>query len=66
MFIQLVAYRNYDAGVNEIIQYSNWESNFLNLEHFLSTIQVKGGHGNEAIEIALYHSLKEHEKNKIS
>ncbi|CAF3880850.1 unnamed protein product [Rotaria sordida] len=46
---------------NEILQASAWETKANNLRAFMNTIGPKGGMGAEAIEIGLWHAVKESE-----
>lgn len=57
--IQIVAYRNYDCDAADICEFSEWSSNHSSLQSFLQSVKVKGGWGNEAIEIALQHAYLE-------
>ncbi|CAF1394740.1 unnamed protein product [Adineta steineri] len=64
--IQFVVYRNYCCPENKILQHSPWETKPDNLRAFMNTINVEGGLGNEAIEIALWHANKENERENIT
>ena len=64
--LQFVVYRNYCCRENMILQNSPWETKPDNLRAFMSTINVAGGLGNEAIEIGLWHANKEYERDEIS
>ena len=64
--LQFVVYRNYCCRENMILQNSPWESKPDNLRAFMSTINVAGGLGNEAIEVGLWHANKEYERDEIT
>ncbi|CAF5146850.1 unnamed protein product, partial [Rotaria sp. Silwood1] len=59
--MQIVIYRNYNSRENEILQASAWETKPNNLRAFMNTVGPKGGMGAEAIEIGLWHAVKESE-----
>ncbi|CAF2770029.1 unnamed protein product [Rotaria sp. Silwood2] len=59
--MQIVIYRNYNSRENEILQASAWETKPNNLRSFMNTVGPKGGMGAEAIEIGLWHAVKESE-----
>eukprot|EP00043_Microstomoeca_roanoka_P004303 m.48881 g.48881 ORF g.48881 m.48881 type:complete len:2810 (-) comp12432_c0_seq1:42-8471(-) len=63
--IQIVAFRNYNSPAQELLQVSGWEQNPLNLRQFLSSLQVAGGWGREAIEVALQRANKEENVSQI-
>eukprot|EP00052_Salpingoeca_macrocollata_P025734 m.234579 g.234579 ORF g.234579 m.234579 type:complete len:2885 (+) comp22475_c0_seq2:54-8708(+) len=64
--IKFVCYRNYNSSAAEILEESPWEADPANLRHFLEGIDVKGGWGNEAVEVGLWHAFEESEKGKIN
>jgi hypothetical protein len=64
--IQFVAYRNYNSDPTMILEVSPWESTALKLLDFISKIEVDGGWGNEAIEVALHHVNEEHDKTPVT
>ncbi len=64
--LQFVVYRNYNCKAEYLLQYSPWESDPDNLRQFMQTIKPRGGMGNEAIEIGLWHVNEELEKGSIS
>lgn len=64
--IQLVMYRNYCCREDQILQSSPWETKPDNLRGFMNTIDVRGGLGNEAIEIGLWHANQEHQREGIT
>ncbi|CAF4833495.1 unnamed protein product [Rotaria sp. Silwood2] len=64
--IQFVAYRNYNSVQDKIFQFSPWETRADNLRAFMNTINVKGGWGNEAVEIGLWHANKENQRENIT
>ncbi|CAF3697929.1 unnamed protein product [Rotaria sp. Silwood1] len=65
--MQIAIYRNYNSKANKILQTSSWETKASNLRAFMNTIHPEGGWGNEAIEIGLWHAVKESEmQNSIS
>ncbi len=53
--LQFAVYRNYNCTADELLQYSEWESDPAKLRQFLSAVGPEGGWGNEAIEIGLWH-----------
>jgi hypothetical protein len=57
--LQFAVYRNYSNDSNTILEYSPWESKSENLRKFMDKIGPKGGMGNEAIEIGLWHANQE-------
>jgi hypothetical protein len=60
--VQFVVYRNYNSPINEILQFSPWESSASNLQKFIDTVKPAGGWGEEALEVALHHANLEAEK----
>jgi hypothetical protein len=65
--MQIAIYRNYNSEENKILQASSWETKASNLRVFMNTIRSEGGWGQEAIEIGLWHAVKESEmQNSVS
>ena len=65
--MQFAVYRDYDCLTDGLLQYSPWETKPENLRKFMETITARGGGDyEEAIEIGLWHSNNENEKNEIS
>jgi hypothetical protein len=65
--MQICVYRDYDCGLNDILQVSSWENRPEDLRNFLTKIVARGGDDiPEAIEIGLQHAYKEHEKSSLS
>ena len=64
--IQFVVFRNYNSTADSILQASPWESQPDNLRSFLGTVGPEGGWGNEAIEIALMHAVKEAKNRTVT
>ena len=64
--LQFVTYRNYNCTADMLLQYSAWEHQSTNLVEFMSTVTAQGGWGNEAIEIGLYHAVREHKAKPIT
>ncbi|CAF2548255.1 unnamed protein product [Rotaria sp. Silwood2] len=64
--IQFVVYRNYCCVEDKILQSSPLETKADHLRAFMSSINVEGGLGNEAIEIGLQHSNSENEREAIT
>ncbi|UJR17604.1 hypothetical protein I4U23_004500 [Adineta vaga] len=64
--LQFVVYRNYNSSHDKLLQSSPWETKPHHLRAFMSTIDVDGGWGNEAIEIGFWHANKEHEREPIT
>jgi hypothetical protein len=65
--MQLAVYRDYDCGLSEILVSSAWQSKPTNLRHFIQNIRAYGGGDREeAIEIGLWHAVKESEAGGIS
>ncbi|CAF3095788.1 unnamed protein product [Rotaria sp. Silwood2] len=65
--MQIAIYRNYNSKENKILQASSWETKASHLRAFMNTISSEGGWGHEAIEIGLWHAVKESEmQNSIS
>ncbi|CAF2001897.1 unnamed protein product [Rotaria magnacalcarata] len=59
--MQFTIYRNYNCAENKILQISPWNTKGSSLRAFMNTIGPEGGLGNEAIEIGLWHAVKESE-----
>eukprot|EP01035_Chromulina_nebulosa_P022549 gene22549-29200_t len=60
--IQFAVYRNYNAPMDKIIEWSEWTSNPSVLYSFIEKIKAKFGYGdtgNEAVEMGLWHLNKE-------
>ena len=53
--LQFIAYRNYNAPPEKLLEYSGWCSDATQLTQFLNGIDASYGWGNEAIEIAFNH-----------
>ena len=66
--LQFVAYRNYNAPWEKLLEYSGWSSDANELIKFISGIKANYGMGNEAIEIAFNYinELINKEKDDIS
>jgi hypothetical protein len=65
--MQIAIYRNYNSKENKLLQVSSWETKAGNLRAFMSTVGSEGGWDQEAIEIGLWHAVKESEmQNSIS
>ncbi|CAF1267204.1 unnamed protein product [Adineta steineri] len=65
--MQFAVYRNYNSLENKILQVSPWETRGSQLRAFMDTIKSEGGWGEEAIEIGLWHAVRESEtKESIS
>ena len=50
--------------VEQILEASTWEAKPANLQTFLSGLKLRGGMGEEAIEVGLMHALSEHSKER--
>ncbi|CAF4983507.1 unnamed protein product, partial [Rotaria sp. Silwood1] len=59
--MQFAIYRNYNSRENKILQVSSWNTKGSSLRAFMNAISPEGGWGNEAIEIGLWHAVKESE-----
>jgi hypothetical protein len=58
--IKIAVYRNYSSGKDLIYQSSGWENRHNNLREFMEKFaRSSGGQGNEAVEVGLYHVVKE-------
>ena len=57
--MQIAIYRNYNSSERKILQTSPWETKASNLRAFMDTIGPEGGMGAEAIEIGLWHAVRE-------
>lgn len=65
--LQFACYRDYDCGVDKILQASSWERKPENLRAFMETIHAMGGGDyEEAIEIGFWHVNQENSKDKVS
>jgi hypothetical protein len=65
--MQFVCYRDYDCGVDNILQASSWERRPENLRAFMEKIHAHGGGDyEEAIEIGFWHVNQENLKEKVS
>lgn len=54
--VQFVAYKNYNAPSDQLLQVSPWESDPANLERFMTGVSASFGIGpNEAVEVAFEH-----------
>ncbi|CAF4020109.1 unnamed protein product [Rotaria sp. Silwood2] len=60
--MQFAVYRNYNCRDNKILEVSPWETKASNLRTFINRIGPEGGKGHEAIEIGLWHAVKESER----
>ena len=63
--LQLAGFSNYNVRIEEILEASTWELKPHNLSLFLNSLHVRGGLGEEAIEVGLMHALSEHQKRPI-
>jgi hypothetical protein len=63
--LQLAGFSNYNVRMEEILEASTWELKPHNLSLFLNSLHVRGGWGEEAIEVGLMHALSEHLKRPI-
>ncbi|CAF1204521.1 unnamed protein product [Adineta steineri] len=57
--MQFIVYRNYNSREDKILEVSPWETRGSQLRAFMDTIRSEGGWGEEAIEIGLWHAVKE-------
>eukprot|EP00595_Chromulina_sp_UTEXLB2642_P001002 CAMPEP_0196764476 /NCGR_PEP_ID=MMETSP1095-20130614/6238_1 /TAXON_ID=96789 ORGANISM="Chromulina nebulosa, Strain UTEXLB2642" /NCGR_SAMPLE_ID=MMETSP1095 /ASSEMBLY_ACC=CAM_ASM_000446 /LENGTH=514 /DNA_ID=CAMNT_0042120201 /DNA_START=1445 /DNA_END=2989 /DNA_ORIENTATION=+ len=64
--IQFAVYRNYNAPIDMIIEWSEWTSDPTVLYAFIDKIQPRYGMGNEAVEIGLWHVNREMEYDSKS
>jgi hypothetical protein len=55
-------YRNYSEGPDPLLEASPWVSDPSDLQSFMSRIISRGGCGNEAVEIGLWHANQMHEQ----
>ena len=61
--IQFVCYRDYDCGLEKILEASSWEKSPENLKKFMEKINPQGGDDTEeAIEIGFWHVNQENKK----
>jgi hypothetical protein len=58
--MQFVAYRNYNAPPESLLQSSSWATRPQELQRFLDSVASDYGWGNEAIEVALHHVNQQH------
>lgn len=65
--LQFATYRDYDCGLDGILQHSPWLNDPSSLSGFMSKIGAQGGGDyEEAIEIGLQHANKEAETGELS
>jgi len=62
--LQIAGYSNYNVDIERILEASAWEAKPANLQTFLSNLDLRGGMGNEAIEVGLMHALSEHKADR--
>ena len=65
-YLQFAVYRNYSSEEQDILENSGFENNSIKLREFVSKITAKGGQGNEAIEIGLWHANNEVKNGGVS
>ena len=58
--LQFAVYRNYGEGTGPLLEHSPWGSEPNDLRAFVSQISCRGGQGNEAVEIGLFHANRVH------
>lgn len=63
--MQLYAYRNYNAPAAQLLEVSPWETSPESLRQFVTPMKATWGWNEEAIEVALHHAVKEHERKPI-
>ena len=63
--VQFVAYRNYNSSEANLLQVSPWTTKPLELKKFLNCVKAQDGICNEAVEVGLWHGLKEHDQEPI-
>ena len=64
--MQFACYRDYDSGLDKILEVSSWEKNPEKLKQFMETIDPLGGEDQEeAIEIGFLHVNQENAKFKL-
>ena len=44
-------------NINELLEYSSWETKPESLKNFLDRVTAKGGWGNEAVEVGLWYAI---------
>ena len=59
--MQFAVYRNYNSKENKILEVSSWKTGATHLRDFMNRIGPEGGWKDEAIEIGLWHAVKESE-----
>jgi hypothetical protein len=64
--MQFAVYRNYNSEAHKLLEQSSWATRPEPLHEFLARIEVEGGWGSEAIEIALWHAANEADKAHVS
>jgi len=64
--MQIVAYRNYNAPINELLEFSPWASQPSNLEAALKKLEVNWGWGPEAIEAGFIYVENESKSKPIT
>ena len=65
--IQLAFYRDYDMGIEEVLQVSGWKDEPNDLIEFLQKVDPVGGDDwEEAVEIGLWYANQEHIKDNIT
>jgi len=62
--MQIVAYRNYDAPIEDILERSDWATMPDDLQSFLTKLQAAYGWGDEAVEMAFLHAENEYKHGK--
>eukprot|EP01084_Bolivina_argentea_P071986 130758_1 len=63
--IQVVAYRNYNAGADFLLEPCPFTSDENTLATFVHGLRTKGGMGNEAVEVAFGHLNRQQQKPNI-
>jgi hypothetical protein len=66
--MQLAFYRDYN-DVDSLLEHSTWEASPESLEQYMVNVTASGGSwttGNEAIEIGLWHVMRQHEEDPVS
>ena len=64
--VQFAAFRNYTSTEKNLLQVSPWTTKPQELKKFLNGVKARGGLGEEAVEVGLWHALQEHKKEPIS
>ncbi len=62
--IQIAVYRNYNAPLNMLLQYSGWNTKPLDLKNFMNNVKADYGLGEEAIECGLLFANEEADQPK--